>query len=294
MNLARLAKLTPGFVGADLANLVNEAALLAARKDKQTVSMAEFEEGIERLIAGLEKSTRIIHEDEKQRVAYHECGHALVACSLPQTDPVHKISIIPRGFGALGYTLQRPEDDRNLVTQTELQNRICTLLGGIAAEELVYQETSTGAQNDLERATDIARRMVTEFGMSPKMGRVNYRESSRSPFLAVESRSPQGDVHSEATLREIDVEIKRIVDECMETAREVLTLRREVLEHMTRDLIEIEVMDADQLEKILTAHQKGPRIKPGTFVGPGKGEEGVTGPSPEASPRRDTTDSAGG
>ncbi len=292
VNLGKLAKLTPGFVGADLANLVNEAALLAARKDKKAVSMAEFEEGIERVVAGLEKTSRIIHEDEKQRVAYHECGHALVACSLPQTDPVHKISIIPRGFGALGYTLQRPEDDRHLVTQTELQNRICTLLGGIAAEEIIYQETSTGAQNDLERATDIARRMITEFGMSPKMGRVNYRESTRSPFLAVESRSPKGDVHSEATLREIDLEIKRIVDECMETARDVLNMRRDVLEHMTRELIEVEVMDADHLERILNAHQKGPRIKPGTFVGAGKGDEVESGSDATTNPR-DTAEGAG-
>ena len=172
VDLKRLAKLTPGFVGADLANLVNEAALLAARKNLTKVSMECFEEGIERVVAGLEKQSRIILEDVKQRVAYHECGHALVACSLPQTDPVHKISIIPRGLGALGYTLQLPEDDRQLNTQTELENRIAVLLGGIAAEEIVYQETSTGAQNDLQRATDIARRMVTEFGMSPKLGRV--------------------------------------------------------------------------------------------------------------------------
>ncbi len=266
VHLGRIAKLTPGFVGADLANLVNEAALLAARKDRKAVTMADFEEGIERVVAGLEKPTRIIDEDEKQRVAYHECGHALVACSLPNTDPVHKISIIPRGFGALGYTLQRPEDDRHLVTQTELQNRICTLLGGIAAEEIVFQETSTGAQNDLERATDIARRMVTEFGMSPKLGRVNYRETSTSPFLGTATPRPSGDAHSEATRREIDLEIKRIVDDCMETARDVLSHRRKVLEHMTRDLIDAEVMDADQLQRILDAHKTGPQLKPGTFV----------------------------
>ena len=263
----RLAKLTPGFVGADLANLVNEAALLAARKDLKTVSMAEFEEGIERVVAGLEKPTRIIDEEERQRVAYHECGHALVACSLPHTDPVHKISIIPRGFGALGYTLQRPEDDRHLITQTELHNRICTLLGGIAAEQIVYQETSTGAQNDLERATDIARRMVTEFGMSPKLGRVNYREQNTAPFLNTPTRPNSSDFHSEDTRREIDLEIKRIVDECMQTADEILEERRAVLEHMTKDLIEAEVMDQEQLQAILDAHKTGPQLKPGTFVG---------------------------
>jgi cell division protease FtsH len=263
----RLAKLTPGFVGADLANLVNEAALLAARKDKKAVSMAEFEEGIERVIAGLEKPTRIIDEEEKRRVAYHECGHALVASSLPHTDPVHKISIIPRGFGALGYMLQRPEDDRHLITQTELHNRICTMLGGIAAEEIVYQETSTGAQNDLERATDLARRMVTEFGMSPKLGRVNYRESAQSPFLGTFTPRTGGDFHSEATRREIDLEIKRIVDECMQTARDVLTGRRAVLDHMQRELVEAEVMDADQLQRILDLYKTRPQVKPGTFVG---------------------------
>jgi cell division protease FtsH len=266
INLTRIAKLTPGFVGADLANLVNEAALLAARANKTAVSNIEFEEAIERVVAGLEKSSRIIHQDEKQRVAYHECGHALVACSLPQTDPVHKISIIPRGMGALGYTMQRPEDDRHLVTQTELQNRICVLLGGIAAEETVYQETSTGAQNDLERGTDIARRMVMEFGMSPKLGRVNYRDSKRSPFLAGSSGMANDYVHSEATLREIDLEVKRVIDECMETARDILKRRRPVLEHMTRELFEVEVMDADQLNRILDSHKTSPQLKPGTFV----------------------------
>jgi cell division protease FtsH len=265
VDISKLAKLTPGFVGADLANVVNEAALLAARKEKKAVSMSEFEEGIERVIAGLEKSSRIIHQDEKQRVAYHEMGHALVACSLPHVDPVHKVSIIPRGMGALGYTLQRPEEDRHLITQTELKNRICVLLGGIAAEEIVYEETSTGAQNDLERGTDIARRMVMEFGMSPKLGRVNYRESKRSPFLATAAAG--GDyVHSEQTIREIDLEVKRIIDECMQIARDTLVQRREVLEHLTRDLIEVEVMDAQQLQCILDQHRKGPQLKPGTFV----------------------------
>ncbi len=266
VDLRRIAKLTPGMVGADLANLVNEAALLAARAGKPAVTSLELEEAIERVVAGLEKSSKVIHQDEKQRVAFHESGHALVACSLPHTDPVHKISIIPRGMGALGYMLQRPEDDRHLVTQTELVNRICTLLGGIAAEEVIFQETSTGAQNDLERATDIARRMVMEFGMSPKMGRVNYRESKRSLFLAGASTGGADYAHSESTLREIDLEVKRIVDDCMETARDILKRRRTVLEQITKELIEVEVMDADQLYRILDAHRTGPQIKPGTYV----------------------------
>jgi cell division protease FtsH len=190
----------------------------------------------------------------------------LVACSLPHTDPVHKISIIPRGFAALGYTLQRPEDERFLVTQTELQNRVCVLLGGITAEEIVYQETSTGAQNDLERATDIARRMVMEFGMSSKLGRVNYRSSSRSPFLGTVGATPNDYVHSEETVREIDLEVKQIVDNAAQTVHDILTERREVLEHMSRELVEREVMDAEQLKRILDDHATSPQIKPGTHA----------------------------
>jgi len=266
VDLERIAKLSPGFVGADLANLVNEAALLAARKDKNRVSMGEFEEGIERVVAGLEKSTRLIHEDEKQRVAYHECGHALVAISLPNTDPVHKISIIPRGLGALGYTMQRPEDDRVLITRSELISRINVLLGGIAAEDMIYQESSTGAQNDLQRATDIARRMVTEFGMSSKLGRVHYSDVQRSPFL-MNATSPADHAHSEQTAREIDLEVKKIIDECMQSAAEILSYRREILEQMTRELLEVEVMDDKHIKRILDAHKKGPQVMPGTFLG---------------------------
>jgi len=265
VDLKYLARLTPGFVGADLANLVNEAALLAARKNKSLVTMAEFEEGIERVVAGLEKQTRIIPPDEKLRVAYHECGHALVACSLPMTDPVHKISIIPRGFAALGYTMQRPDEERHLATQSELQNRICVLLGGLAAEELIFREISSGGQNDLERATDIARRMVMEFGMSRKLGRVNYRPSGRSPFMGTAMVSPADYVHSEETVREIDLETRRIVDEAAKTVRDILTERKDVLEHLSKDLMEREIMDAAQLKKILDEHAV-PKLKPGTFV----------------------------
>jgi cell division protease FtsH len=268
VDLKHLAKLTPGFVGADLANLVNEAALLAARKNKNRVTMAEFEEGIERVVAGLEKQTRIIPPDEKQRVAFHECGHALVACSLPNTDPVHKISIIPRGMAALGYMLQRPSDDRHLVTQTELENRICVMLGGITTEEIIYKEISTGAQNDLERATDVARRMVMEFGMSPKLGRVNYRDSGRSPFAPTMYINNSEYAHSEQTLREIDLEVKRIVDQAALTAHEILTRRREILEHMARELVEKEVMDAEQIHRIIDEHTTAPQLKPGTHVSP--------------------------
>ena len=263
VDMKRIAKLTPGFVGADLANLVNEAALLAARRNDTRVMMDCFEEGIERVMAGLEKASRIINEDVKLRVAYHECGHALVACSLPHTDPVHKISIIPRGLGALGYTLQLPQDDRNLLTKSELQNRICVLLGGIAAEDLIYAESSTGAQNDLQRATDISRRMVTEFGMSPKLGRMYYSDEKRSAFLPG-SQSGGETFHSADTVREIDLEVKRIIDESMQTALDCLTSQHETLEHMTRDLMESETMDSDHLQRILDEHSTGPKLKPGT------------------------------
>jgi len=265
VQLAKLAKLTPGFVGADLENLVNEGALLAARKNKSAVTMAELEEAIERVSIGLEKSSRIIRDDEKQRLACHESGHALVACSLPNTDPVHKISIIPRGFGVLGYMLQRPEDDKHMTTQSELVNQICVMLGGIAAEEAAFQEVGTGARNDLERATDTARRMVTEYGMSPKMGRVNYSDSRRSPFQYGSTHSVENS-HSEQTMREIDLEVKRIVDECMETSREIMRMRRPALDQITRELIEVEVMDSERLQKILDAHRTGPQLKPGTYV----------------------------
>ena len=276
VNLKHLARLTPGFVGADLANLVNEAALLAARKNKTCVTGKEFEEGIERVVAGLEKTTRIIPEEEKQRVAYHEIGHALVACILPNVDPVHKVSIIPRGIGALGYTLQRPEEDRQLITKTELQNRICVLMGGIAAEDIIYQESSTGPSNDLQRATDLARRMVTEFGMSPKLGRVHYSEIVRSPFLGGATAAGEHQ-HSEETIREIDLEVRRIVDQAYNTAHEVLQSRKHVVEHLTRDLLEREVMDADQIAAILDQHRTGPQLKPGTFV-PGKSTDDLVPP----------------
>lgn len=285
VNLARLAKLTPGFSGADLANLANEAALLAARNDRKAVQMTDFEEAIERVIAGLEKTTRIIGEDEKTRVAYHESGHALIATALPNTDPVHKISIIPRGFGALGYILQRPTDDRFLVTQSELENRICVMLGGLASEQLIYKEHSTGAQNDLERASDLARRMVTEFGMSPTLGTVNYQTSRRSPFLAGSGGSADYE-HSQDTLREVDLEVKRIIDQCLTKVAGMLEKYQVILEHMTRDLIEMEVMDSMQLSKILEQYEWGPQIQhtDGHIVSSGAADESQPEKTTEENP----------
>jgi cell division protease FtsH len=264
VELGQIARITSGFVGADLANLVNEAALLAARKDKSSVGMDEFNEGVERVTAGLEKKRRVIHEDEKKRVAYHEAAHALVAISLPNTDPVHKVSIIPRGLAALGYTMQRPEDDRYLMTQSELESRIQVLLAGTIAEEIVYADVSTGAQNDLERASEIARAMVMDYGMS-RLGRVAYRESPRSPFLA----GAAGDLtgarsHSEQTAREIDEEVRRIVDDAMRSVRQIIESRRAALEAVARRLIECEVMDGDELKSVVDGATPVPQLVPGT------------------------------
>jgi cell division protease FtsH len=263
VNLAEVAAITSGFVGADLANLVNEAALLAARKGKTAAGMDEFNEGVERVTAGLEKRQRIIHQDEKLRVAYHESGHALVAYSLPNTDPVHKVSIIPRGLAALGYTLQRPEGDRYLLTQGELESRIQVLLAGTCAEELVFSDVSTGAQNDLERASAIARSMVMDYGMST-LGRVNYRESSRSPFLATGGDFQREHSHSEQTAREIDQEVKRIIDESLEKVRHILETRMASLKALSAQLIEKEVIDSDELRAIIEANSPSPQIVPGT------------------------------
>jgi cell division protease FtsH len=263
VELKEVASITPGFVGADLANLVNEAALLAARKGKSLVGQQEFNEGVERVTAGLEKKRRIMNEDEKLRVAYHEAGHALVAYSLPNTDPVHKVSIIPRGLAALGYTMQRPEGDRYLMTQSELEAQMQVLLAGTLTEEIIYTDISTGAQNDLERCTAIARSMVMEYGMS-KLGRINYRESNRSPFLASAGMEASSRDYSEQTSREIDLEVKRIVDEAVAQTRQILVERREALEAVTNRLIEVEWIDGEELKKLVEATLQGPRVVPGT------------------------------
>jgi len=253
VNLKHVAAMTSGFVGADLANLVNEAALLAARKDKDLVSIDEFYEGIERVTAGLEKKKRVMNEDEKRRVAYHEAGHALVAYALPNTDPVHKVSIIPRGFAALGYTMQRPDQDRYLMTKGELESQIKILLAGTLAEELVYPEVSTGAQNDLERATDIAYRMVTEFGMS-SLGRINFSGSTRNVFLPGTAQD-NGRILSEDTLQKIDFEVQQIIDQQMKLTRDILEERSAHLEAITVRLMEVESVGSDELKDLL-----GPRV----------------------------------
>ena len=262
VDLKHVASISPGFVGADLANLVNEAALLAARAGLDKVAMKQFNEGVERVIGGLEKKQRVMNDDEKQRVAYHEAGHALVAYSLPNTDPVHKVSIIPRGLAALGYTMQRPEGDRYLMTKSELESRIHVLLAGTIAEEIVYQDISSGAQNDLERATEIARSMVMDYGMS-SLGRVNYRGSTGSAFLASAQEERVAAV-SPQTAREIDMEVKGIIDRSIVTVRQVLDARRASLEKLTERLIEIESVDEDELRQIIEETSPGPLVVPGT------------------------------
>jgi cell division protease FtsH len=249
VDLKVVAARTAGFAGADLANLVNEAALLAARKDKASVEMSDFEEAIDRLIAGLEKK-RVMSTKEREIVAYHESGHAIVATAIPGMDPVHKISIVQRGFGALGYTMQLPLEDRYLMQRGDLLNQLAVLLGGRTAEEIALGEISTGAQNDLQRATDIARAMVTEWGMSDALGAINYDGHKRSRFLEVQLGPERGN-YAEETARLIDAEVKRIMTDAHSAARDILTSRRDMLERVTRQLLEVEVMEGDQLRQLM-------------------------------------------
>jgi cell division protease FtsH len=249
VDLRVVAARTAGFAGADLANLVNEAALLAARKDKTAVEPTDFDEAIDRLIAGLEKK-RVMSTKEREIVAYHESGHAIVATSIPGMDPVHKISIVQRGFGALGYTMQLPLEDRYLLQRKDLLNQLAVLLGGRTAEEIALGEISTGAQNDLLRATDIARAMVTEWGMSDALGAINYDGHKRSKFLEMQI-GPERGAYAEDTGRLIDSEVKRIMTDAHDRAREILTRSRDMLERVTRRLLEIEVMEGEQLRQLM-------------------------------------------
>ncbi len=245
-----IAARTPGFVGADLANLVNESALLAARKGRSAVSMEELEEAIERVTAGLEKKKRVMSKKEKEIVAYHETGHALMAESLDTADPVHKISIIPRGIAALGYTLQLPTEDRYLMTKKELLDRLSVLLGGRVAEEIIFEEVSTGAQNDLGRATDIAKSMVKEYGMSEKLGLMTFEKERKPLFLNFDTASGNKD-YSEETAREIDNEVRKIIDQSYLTVKKMLTEKREILEKVAQTLLEKESIDGEELRTIL-------------------------------------------
>jgi cell division protease FtsH len=259
VDLRVVAARTAGFAGADLANLVNEAALLAARKDKSAVEMADFDEAIDRLIAGLEKK-RVMSRKEREIVAYHESGHAIVATTIPGLDPVHKISIVQRGFGALGYTMQLPLEDRYLMQRKDLLAQLAVLLGGRTAEEIALGEISTGAQNDLQRATDIARAMVTEWGMSDALGAIHYDGNKRSRFLDI-PLGPERGAYAEDTARLIDGEVKRIMGDAHEHARRILSDKRDLLEAITRRLLDIEVMEGDELRRILGAPPPPPHAE---------------------------------
>ena len=262
LDVEAVAGMTPGMVGADLANLVNEAALLSVRRNKSQVSMSEFEEAVERVVAGLEKKNRLINPKEKEIVAYHELGHAIVAMSLPETDPVQKISIIPRGIAALGYTMQVPTEDRFLMRRTELLNRIATLLGGRAAEEIIFDDISTGAHNDLSRATDIARSMVKEYGMSRQLGQVYLAHDKQSQFMNPMQES--GGDYSAMTAHLIDKEIRQIIDEQYDRALEILRSRRDLLKSTAKKLLESEVIEGAELKALSDAVLNGDENQDGT------------------------------
>ncbi|WHZ20949.1 MAG: Cell division-associated, ATP-dependent zinc metalloprotease FtsH [Nitrospira sp.] len=251
-DLDTIAAMTPGFVGADLANLLNEAALLAVRRGKDKVGMAELQEAVERVVAGLEKRNRVLNKMEKERVAHHEVGHALVALSIPGVDAVHKISIIPRGIAALGYTMQLPTEDRFLMTYSELKNKIAVLLGGRAAEEIIYGEVSTGAQDDLRKATDIAKSMVKVYGMSEKLGQVSLERDRQSVFLqTLPSQTPTD--YSEQTSREIDCEVRRLIDDQYERARGLIKAREPVLRNAAQVLLGKETITGEELKALAEA-----------------------------------------
>jgi cell division protease FtsH len=246
LDLSVVATQTPGFVGADLANVVNEAALLAARKNKQAVELSDFQEAVERVIAGLERKSRRINEKEKNIVAYHESGHAIVAGALKEADPVHKVSIVSRGIAALGYTLQVPLEDRYLMTRNELRDRICGLLGGRAAEHIVFGDVSTGAANDLQRVTDIARRMVRDYGMSQALGNVSYGDEGQGPMGPLGPRA-----YSESTAVSIDREVHELIEELFQRTVAILEQNRDLLGEMAEYLKENEVLEGDELKDML-------------------------------------------
>jgi cell division protease FtsH len=272
-------------VGADLANICNKSALLAVRRGKKSVTMAEFEEAIDRVIAGLEKKKRLISPKEKKIVAYHEAGHAVVAETLPNTDVVHKISIVPRGIAALGYTIQLPTEDRYLMTQKELEDRLAVLLAGRVTEEAVFGNVSTGASNDLSRATDIARAMVKEYGMSGRMGLTTF-ERPRNPFLQGEQWMPTEKEYSEKIAAEIDDEVRRILDETRSKTRRIVEEKRSIIDQLAKLLLEKEVVDREEFKKLIQQHAEtpsanratcSPRCSPPRVRSPSPGAPSATG-----------------
>jgi cell division protease FtsH len=254
VDLHQIATRTPGFAGADLANLVNEAALLAARNQREKVTQADFNEAIERVIAGLEKKSRVLNEKEKKIVAYHEVGHALVGAVMPGGGKVAKISIVPRGMAALGYTLQMPTEDRFLMSESELRDQIATLLGGRAAEEIVFGSITTGASNDLQRATDLAERMVTTYGMSKVLGPLAYEKGQQNNFLGDGIMNPRRMVSND-TAKAIDEEVKEIVETAHQQALAILNQNRDLLEQIAQQILEVEVIEGEKLQSLLQQAQ---------------------------------------
>ncbi|MBD2127124.1 ATP-dependent zinc metalloprotease FtsH4 [Microcoleus sp. ZQ-A2] len=252
IDLHTLAARTPGFAGADLANLVNEAALLAARGRRETVAQADFNEAIERVVAGLEKKSRVLNEKEKKIVAYHEVGHALVGALLPGGSKVAKISIVPRGMAALGYTLQVPTEDRFLMDEGELRGQIATLLGGRSAEEVVFGSITTGAANDLQRATDLAERMVTTYGMSKVLGPLAYEKGQQNNFLGDGAMMNPRRMVSDETAKAIDEEVKEIVERAHQQALDILNNNRDLLEKIAQRILDVEVIEGEELQNLLS------------------------------------------
>jgi len=287
VNIENLARRTPGFSGADLANLVNEAALLAARRDRTKITMEDFEDSIDRVIAGPERKSRIISEKEKVMVAYHEVGHAIVQELLPNCDPVHKVSILPRGL-ALGYTMQLPLQDKYLTTKSELLDDIAGLLGGRAAERLVFDELTTGANNDLERATELARSMVCEYGMSETLGPVTFGRKHGNPFLGRDLMEDRN--YSEEMARAIDEEVRKIIDECYKRAESILIEHKDKMEEIVKVLLEQETIEREELEILMYGKEKVAADKCATPPGPKEKPDKVEsvdqpGIAPETPPR---------
>ncbi|NKB81379.1 MAG: ATP-dependent zinc metalloprotease FtsH [Nitrospirales bacterium] len=258
--LEKIAAMTPGMVGADLANVINEAALLAIRKNRETVEQADLEEAVERGVAGLEKKNRVLSEEERKRVAHHEVGHALVAMLIPGSDPIQKISIIPRGIAALGYTMQLPTEDRYLLTRSELESKIAVLLGGRVAEELIFGEASTGAADDLQKATNIAKLMIKNYGMSNTLGAVTLEQGlGQSMFLGPNEHASR-EIYSEETAREIDQEVRLLIDNQQTRVQSLLTQIKPVLVQGAKKLLADEVMSGKSLQELLRSHEE-PKIK---------------------------------
>ncbi len=278
VNTEVLARRTPGFSGADLANLVNEGALLAARRGKKAVGMSELEEAIDRVMAGPQRKSRVMSDKEKRVIAFHESGHALVAKLTPNTDPVHKISIIPRGFGVLGYVMQLPTEDRFVVQREEMLSKLAVSLGGRVAEEITFGDISTGASNDLQKATETARSMVMRFGMSEKLGRVTYGNDDKEVFMGRDFGQQKN--YSEKTAESIDMEVRALVEAAYRQAKALLTKHKKKLDILAKTLLEREIIEGDELDELLGLPKAKPKPAKATPSASGKGGDG---PAPTAS-----------